>query len=190
MQQWIHDYVAAQKAALDSLSTPSIARVIEIFRQALRDDRQIFAFGNGGSASNASHFITDLGKGSSDKVGRRFRCLSLNDNVSWMTAIGNDYSYEDIFVRQLENYARSGDVALAMSVSGNSPNLVRAFEWAKRHGVQTIALVGGKRGRLAELADLSVVVNDAHYGRAEDAQMGVCHMICYAFMENPDLGKF
>ena len=189
MQKWINDYVAAQKAALDSLPAPQIAQVIELFRQALNDDRQIFAFGNGGSAANASHFITDLGKGASDKLGRRFRCLSLNDNVSWMTAIGNDYAYDDVFVRQLENYGRAGDLALVISVSGSSPNVVRAVEWAKTHGLRTVALVGGKRGRLAELADVAIVVQDTHYGRAEDAQMGVCHMICYAFMENPELGQ-
>jgi len=189
MQNWIHDYIAAQKAALDSISGPQVAQIIELFRQALHADQQIFAFGNGGSAANASHFITDLGKGASDKLRRRFRCLSLNDNVSWMTAIGNDYAYEDVFVRQLENYGRQGDIALVMSVSGNSPNLVRAVEWAKQHGLRTIALVGGKRGKLAELADIAVVVSDTHYGRAEDAQMGICHMLCYAFMEHPELAR-
>ena len=82
---------------------------------------RLFILGVGGSAANASHFATDLGKGASDKVGKRFRVLSLNDNVSWMTAIGNDYAYEDIFVRQLENYGRAGDLVLSLSVSGNSP---------------------------------------------------------------------
>jgi D-sedoheptulose 7-phosphate isomerase len=162
-----------------------VAGVVEQFRVALEEDRQIFVFGNGGSAANASHFATDLGKGSSDKLGKRFRVLSLNDNTSWMTALGNDYAYEDVFVRQLMNYARSGDLALVMSVSGNSPNLIKAVEWANKHDVHTIALLGGKRGRLAEIASQSIVINDAHYGRAEDAHMGICHMICYAFMENP-----
>ncbi len=99
MNNWISDYIAAQKAALDSIPVEGVAKIIEKLKQALHDDRQIFVFGNGGSASNASHFVTDLGKGSSDKVGKRFRCLSLNDNVSWMTAIGNDYSYDDVFLR-------------------------------------------------------------------------------------------
>ncbi len=189
MQNWIHGYIAAQKATLDSIPTAQVAQVVDLFRQALKEDRQIFALGNGGSAANASHFITDLGKGASDKLGRRFRCLSLNDNVSWMTAIGNDYTYDDVFVRQLENYGRAGDIVLVMSVSGNSPNVVRAVEWAKKNGLRTVALVGGKRGRLAEIADLAIVVQDTHYGRAEDAQMGICHMICYAFMENPQLGQ-
>ena len=106
------------------------------------EDRQIFVFGNGGSAANASHFVTDLGKGASDKVGKRFRVLSLTDNVSWMTALGNDYSYEDVFVGQLQNYGKPGDIALSISVSGNSPNCVKALDWAKKNGLRTVALVG------------------------------------------------
>ena len=189
MNSWVADYIAKQKAALDSIPTAEVAALIEKLRVALNEDRQIFVFGNGGSASNASHFATDLGKGSSDKLGKRFRILSLNDNVSWMTALGNDYSYDDIYLRQLENYARPGDIVLTMSVSGNSPNLVKAFQWAKTHGLHTVALVGGKRGKLAEIADQTLVVNDTHYGRAEDGQMGICHMLCYAFMENPEMAK-
>ena len=189
MNDWISNYIKAQKAALDSVSPTDVAAIIKTLQQALKEDRQIFVFGNGGSASNASHFATDLGKGSSDKVGKRFRVLSLNDNVSWMTAIGNDYSYEDIFVRQLENYGRKGDVALSISVSGNSPNCVKALEWSKKNGLQTIALVGAKRGRMAEIADQTIVVNDTHYGRAEDVEMNILHMLCYAFMENPQWGK-
>ena len=189
MNQWVSDYIRAQKAALDSIPPEAVAQAIQTLQQALKEDRQVLVFGNGGSASNCSHFATDLGKGSSDKVGKRFRVLSLNDNVSWMTAIGNDYSYDDVFVRQLENYGRKGDVALSLSVSGNSPNCVKALEWAKKNGLRTIALVGAKRGRMAEIADQVIVINDTHYGRAEDAQMGICHMLCYAFMENPQWGK-
>ena len=189
LADWMGRYREQQKAALDSIPLDAVARLIERLRVALAEDRQIFVFGNGGSAANASHFITDLGKGASDKVGKRFRCLSINDNVSWLTALGNDYAYEDVFVRQLENYARAGDLVLVMSVSGNSPNVVKAVEWCKRHGVFTAALVGAKRGRLAEIADEPVVIADAHYGRAEDAHMAICHMLCYAFIENPELGR-
>lgn len=188
MNVWINDYLKAQKAALDSIPVAAVEGVIEQFRQALAEDRQIFVFGNGGSAANASHFATDLGKGSSDKLQRRFRVLSLNDNISWLTALGNDYSYEDVFVRQLMNYGRAGDLVLAMSVSGSSPNVVRAMEWARANGLRTIALVGGKRGKLASIAETVIAIDSPHYGRAEDAQMGICHMICYAFMENPLLG--
>jgi D-sedoheptulose 7-phosphate isomerase len=188
MNQWIADYLAAQKAALDSIPVDSVARLIETLRRALREDRQIFVFGNGGSAANASHFATDLGKGSSDKLGRRFRVVSLNDNVNWLTALGNDYAYEDVFVRQLMNYGKPGDLVLALSVSGNSPNVVKAVEWAKHNGLSTLALVGAKQGRLAAIAEVVLVINDTHYGRVEDAQMGVCHLVCYAFMEHPEWG--
>lgn len=189
MKDWISDYIQQQKAALDSIPAQAVAELIDRLKSALDEDRQIFVFGNGGSAANSSHFVTDLGKGSSDKIGRKFRVLSLNDNVSWMTALGNDYSYEDIFVRQLANYARPGDIAMAMSVSGNSPNLVKAIDWSVNNGLYTIALVGGKRGRLAQLAQKVIVINSEHYGRVEDAHMGICHMLCYAFMEKPEIAK-
>ena len=189
MNDWIADYIRLQKAALDSIPVDQVARLIDRLNQAVAEDRQIFSFGNGGSAANSSHFATDLGKGSSDKIGKRFRVLSLNDNVSWMTALGNDYSYEDIFVRQLENYGRPGDIALGLSVSGSSPNVVKGLEWAKANGLHTIALVGAKRGRMAEVAHDVVVIIDTHYGRVEDAQMGICHLLCYAFMEKPGIAK-
>jgi D-sedoheptulose 7-phosphate isomerase len=188
MQSWITDYLQAQKRALDSIPVNAVAGLIELLGAALQEDRQIFVAGNGGSAANASHFATDLGKGASDKLKRRFRVLSLNDNVSWMTALGNDYSYEDVFVGQLQNYGRAGDLLLALSVSGNSPNLVKALTWARDNGLVTIALVGRKRGAMAELARHVIVIDDDHYGRVEDAQMGICHLLCYAFMERPEPG--
>ncbi len=188
MKQWIADYVKAQKAAHDSIPMAAVAELIETLRLALMEDRQIFVFGNGGSAANASHFATDLGKLASDKAGKRFRVLSLTDNVGWVTALANDCAYEDVFAGQLQNYAKPGDLALGLSVSGSSPNCVKALEWAKKHGLRTIALVGGRRGRMAEIAEQVIVVNDTHYGRVEEAQMGICHMACYAFVENSALG--
>ena len=186
VKQWISNYVRAQKAAHDSIPMDAVAELIGRLRLALQENRQIFVFGNGGSAANASHFATDLGKGASDKMGKRFRILSLNDNVSWMTALANDYAYEDIFVGQLQNYGQLGDLALSLSVSGNSPNCVKALAWAKQNGLHTVALVGAKRGRMAEIAEQVIVINDTHYGRVEDAQMTICHLLCYAFMENPE----
>ncbi len=187
--QWVADYLRAQKAALDSIAPEALVQLIQTLRHIHQEDRQVLVFGNGGSAANASHFATDLGKGASDRLGKRFRVLSLTDNVSWITALGNDYAYEDVFVRQMQNYARPGDLALGISVSGNSPNCVRALEWAKANRLRTVALVGAKRGRMAEVAEQVVVINDTHYGRVEDAQMGICHVLCYAFMEHPDWAK-
>jgi D-sedoheptulose 7-phosphate isomerase len=183
MEDFIKKYIDGQVSALRSIPVAGVEKLITLFRKALDEDRQIFVCGNGGSAANASHFVTDLGKGSSDKTYKRFRCLSLNDNVSWMTALGNDYDYSEVFSRQLMNFARPGDLLMVMSVSGSSPNLVKAVEWAKSNGCVTIALVGGKKGKLAELSDHVLVIDDTHYGRVEDAHMGICHMIAYAFME-------
>jgi D-sedoheptulose 7-phosphate isomerase len=103
-----------------------------------------------------------------------------------MTALANDYAYEDIFVGQLQNYGQPGDLALCLSVSGSSPNCVKALAWAKQNGLHTVVLVGAKRGRMAEIAEQVIVINDTHYGRVEDAQTSICHLLCYAFMENPE----
>ncbi len=187
MHEWISNYIEAEKSALDSIPVQQVESVILKFKEAHVEGRQIFVFGNGGSASNASHFATDLGKGSSDAMGKRFKVLSINDNISWMTAIGNDYAYQDVYLRQLENYGQAGDIAMTLSVSGSSPNLVKAFEWANANGLHTIALVGAKRGKLAEIASEVIVIDETHYGRAEDCQMGIAHMICYAFMEVEEL---
>jgi len=184
MKDWIKNYLEEQKKAIEVIPPEAVAGIIEKLHAAWREDRHIFVFGNGACAAYASHFVTDLGKSASDALGKRFRCMSLTDNVAWITAIANDYAYEDVFVRQLENFARAGDLVLAMSVSGSSPNAVKAVEWSKAHGLHTIALVGAKGGRLAELADKVIIAGSSHYGRAEDVFSVICHMLCYAFIEN------
>ena len=183
MTNYIEDYLGRQQKLLSSLPVEKIRELITLFQKAWEEDRQIFACGNGGSAANAAHFITDLSKGASDKLSKPFRGMSLNDNIAWMTALGNDYAFEDIFVRQLRNFAGKGDLLMVLSVSGNSTNLVKAVKWAKEQGIFTIALLGGNKGKLAELADFKIVVESNHYGRVEDAHMSICHMLCYYFME-------
>jgi D-sedoheptulose 7-phosphate isomerase len=190
MNQWITDYIVAQHRALDSIPVEQVRSLIGVLESARNAGRRIFVIGNGGSAANASHFTTDLGKNASDAHGGGlppFRVVSLTDNLPWISAIGNDLAFDEIFVRQLKNLATRGDVLIGVSVSGNSPNLVRAFEWARDHGLATIALVGGKRGAIADLASHVIAVADTHYGRVEDVQMNILHMLCYAFVENSGL---
>ena len=187
MNQWISDYIQSQHRALDSIPVERIRGLIDVLAAAQAAGRRIFVIGNGGSAANASHFATDLGKNASEAHGGArppFKVTSLTDNLPWITAIGNDYAFDEIFVKQLRNLASRGDFLIAASVSGSSPNLVRAFEWARDQGLETIALVGGKRGKIADLATHVLAVDDTHYGRVEDVQMNVLHMICYAFVEN------
>jgi D-sedoheptulose 7-phosphate isomerase len=189
MEKWMKNYVEILNQNLNKIPFDKINEIIKILGKANKEKRQIFVFGNGGSASTSSHFITDLGKSASDKLPDRFRCISLNDNTAWITAIGNDYSFEDIFLFQLKNYAQPGDVVMTMSVSGSSPNLVKAFKWAKANGLETIALVGGKKGKLAGIADHVVVIDSEHYGIVEDAHMVISHLLCYAFIEHPEVIK-
>lgn len=189
IKAWLQDYTEEQKKVIDSIPFDKVAEIIEKFLDANINKKQIFVFGNGGSASNASHFITDLAKSASEASKNRFKCISLNECTSLITAIANDYTYEDVFVKQLENYANPDDLVLTMSVSGSSPNLVKAMEWANEKGLYTIALVGGKQGTISNMADKVVVIDSTHYGVVEDLHMMICHMVAYAFIENPGLSK-
>ncbi len=196
MKDWIQNYLREQTEAALALPVAEIMAWIDLLREAREKERQIFACGNGGSAANCSHFAVDLGKGASGMgTGKkapdqgkthvkRFRVISLTDNVPWMTALGNDFSYDDIFVEPLRNYGRAGDLLIGVSVSGNSPNVIRAVEWANSAGLTTLGLVGNRAGnQLAKLAKRVITVPSGHFGRAEDAQMHVLHMLCYAFIE-------
>jgi len=185
LKNWISDYLETHCQAMGAVPVDRVAELRTLFDRALDGNHQIFVCGNGGSAANASHFVTDLGKGASNAIGRRFRCLSLNDNLPWISAIGNDYAYDEVFVRQLENFAQPGDLLMAMSVSGNSPNVVKAIEWGIANRLVTVGLVGGNGGRLAETAESVLRIDDTHFGRVEDAHMLVCHLLCYSYMENP-----
>lgn len=184
IRTWIDGYLNRQADLVANLPGEEIASLVELVRETYESGNRIFAVGNGGNACNASHFATDLGKGSSDAMETRFKVISLNDNSGWMTAIGNDYSYDDVFRRQLENYGEPGDLLITSSVSGSSPNLLEAVKWASGNGLRTVAVVGANRGNLADEVDLAVVIPDGHYGRVEDAQMTIYHLLCYAFMES------
>ena len=187
LEKWLVEYLEKYNQALKIVSSDIILPIISKFVQSCKDEKQIFVFGNGGSASNSSHFVIDFSKGVGDAIGKKIKALSLNENVSLMTAISNDYAFEDVYSRQLANLAESGDIVFTLSVSGNSPNLVKAVEWANKHDLNTIALVGGKKGKLHDIAKQSVVIDSLHYGHVEDIHMLICHIITYAFMENPEI---
>jgi D-sedoheptulose 7-phosphate isomerase len=181
-------YPEQYKAALlDTIAQIDIARVdqaIEWFREARDSSRHIFVCGNGGSASTASHFTCDMVKGASYNRDSRFRILSLTDSLATLTAYSNDAGYDTVFVEQLKNFATEGDLVMCISGSGNSPNVVRAMEYANSIGCKTLALTGRDGGKLGPLAQLNIHVDAPHMGRIEDAHMIVCHMIAYHFMEN------
>lgn len=143
-------------------------------------DRHVFVYGNGGSAYTASHFVTDLVKTAEVENQRRLRAISLVDNYGLTTAMGNDISYDDTFVYPLESYARPGDLAIAVSCSGNSPNVVRACEWAKGNGMKVACLTGFAGGKIADLADIHINIPSDNYGLIEDLHLSVNHMVAQA----------
>lgn len=189
IMNWIEDYMSNYKKTVERIPLDSVHSLINRLAQANTEKKQIFVFGNGGSAANASHFVNDMAKSASDVLPDRFKCLSLNEHMSLITAISNDYDYKDIFRRQIENFANKNDLLFTMSVSGNSANLVEAVEWGNKNGLHTIALLGGNRGKLADIAREYIIVDSLHYGQVEDIHMLICHMIIYAFIENPDILK-
>jgi D-sedoheptulose 7-phosphate isomerase len=177
-------YKAALLEAIDRIDISRVEQAIEWFGEARDGSKHIFVCGNGGSASTASHFTCDIVKGASYNRDTRFRIVALVDSLATLTAYSNDVGYEHIFVEQLKNFAQAGDLVMCISGSGNSPNVVRAMEYANSIGCRTIALTGRDGGKLGPLAQLNIQVAVPHMGRIEDAHMVVCHMIAYHFMDN------
>jgi D-sedoheptulose 7-phosphate isomerase len=175
--------------AIETIDLAAVERAIDVLRRAREEDRRIFVCGNGGSASTASHFATDILKGASFGRDKRFRIMALTDSLSTLTAYSNDVSYECVFVEQLKNFAEPGDVLVAISGSGNSPNVLRAMEYANSVGCHTIALSGRDGGKMGPLAKTEVRVAHPHMGRIEDGHMIVLHMIGYYFMEEEQAAK-
>ncbi len=171
---------------IDGIDLARVDQTIAWFREARQNGRQIFVCGNGGSAATASHLVCDIRKGASYGRDLRFRILALNDSISTLTAYANDVSYDAVFVEQLKNFAQPGDIVVAISGSGNSPNVLHAVEYAASVGCKTIGLTGRDGGQLGRIVQLNIQVPAPHMGRIEDAHMIVCHMIGYYFMEETD----
>jgi D-sedoheptulose 7-phosphate isomerase len=176
-------YKAELLKTIETIDLERVNQAISVLQKAREENRRIFVCGNGGSASTASHFVCDMVKGASFGRDKRFRIMALTDSLPTLTAYSNDVSYECVFVEQLKNFAEPGDVLIAISGSGNSPNILRAVEYANQHGCQTIAFSGRDGGKLGPLAQINIQAANPHMGRIEDAHMIVAHMISYYFME-------
>jgi D-sedoheptulose 7-phosphate isomerase len=176
-------YLAGLRSTLETIDLGKVGQAIEWFREARAQGRSIFVCGNGGRAAAASHFVTDMVKGASCGRASRFRIMALTDSVSTITAYANDVGYESVFVEQLKNFAEAGDLVMAISGSGNSPNVLRAVEYANSIGCRTLALTGRDGGKLAPLAQLNLQVSEPHMGRIEEAHLTICHIIGYYFID-------
>ena len=186
--EYIQRYLDETARILRKLPQAEIARVIDILTQARTEGRRIFVMGNGGSAAMASHFACDLSKGTVQEGKVRFKVISLNDNVPLLTAYANDCGYDTVFAEPLASLAEPGDVAMAISSSGNSPNVLRAMDVARERGLTTIGITGFEGGRLKEKVDACVIVPaDSQHPNgmqhAEDGQWVVLHAIFVAIRQ-------
>lgn len=176
-------YLGKLHEELDKIDRAALERWADLIFRAWEQDRFVFIFGNGGSGTTASHMAEDLGKSTlrpedlRDESRKRLKVLSLTDNAGWLMAVGNDLAYDQIFVQQLMNYGRAGDLVIAISGSGNSPNVLHAVDWANRHGLITFGLTGYSGGKLraAQQDGLHVALDDM--GMVESIHLCLFHWV-------------
>lgn len=187
-------YIDLVKSSLDKLDQTNIRAMAEAFYKTYDDGGNIYTMGNGGSGASASHAAGDFLKGASYGLDKRFRMICLNDNLPALMAIANDIGYEDIFVEQLKNFLKPGDLVIGISGSGNSENVVRAIQHALDEGVKTVAMTGFNGGKIANMADISVNVPVQDMEVTEDLHMVIFNIIKKEMQarllgDNPSMGK-
>lgn len=177
--KFTRSYVQKLGQLLDKLDTEALAQIIDQIERVRAEGRTIYIIGNGGSSATASHMAEDLAFGTRLREGARVRALSLTDNQPFITAVANDLGFEHVFEEQLRNMLQLGDVVVAISASGNSPNVVKAIEFANSHGAVSIGLVGFDGGRLREISQIVLHVPTDHgeYGPVEDIHLILDHII-------------
>ena len=173
----IEKYLNGLSDAIGKLDRRQVDSVMNLLMETYEKGGRVFIFGNGGSAATASHFTCDFNKGVSMNLEKKFEFICLNDNVPTVMAIANDCGYENVFLCQLENRLRKGDIVIAISGSGNSKNVIKAAEYAKKNGNRVIALTGYDGGALLKLADHPIHVNVDDMQKAEDVHMILDHLM-------------
>jgi len=182
----IKNHTSGLREVFDRLPIDTIEEIIKVLLEAYEHGKKVITMGNGGHASTASHLINDLAKHTvvsdkKDKViikGKRFKTLCLNDNIATLTSWANDVGYEYCFSEQLANWVEEGDVVIGISGSGNSENVLKAFEVAKKSGAITIALTGYHGGRIKDVADVCFIVPSNNISFIEDVHFSLIHIWC------------
>lgn len=180
MKEIIKDYIADVKRLCDILDIDEIESVCKLLLEGYKEGKKIFVAGNGGSAGTSNHFCCDFGKNAVKGDSERPKIISLSANIEVLTALGNDFSYADVFSEQLKNLMNDGDLILLISASGNSPNVVKAAEYAKSRNGKVIGFTGFAGGKLKELSDSNINIPSDSYEKIEDLHMMLTHIIvCY-----------
>ncbi|MCB9366167.1 MAG: SIS domain-containing protein [Calditrichaeota bacterium] len=173
----VRSYFDRLKAVLDSVRIEDVVTCMDVLEEAYQRDATVYICGNGGSWTTATHWVCDFTKGATVPGKRRFRMLAPGDNMAMLTAYANDVSYASVFAEPLRAYARAKDVAILITASGNSPNILEAAAAAKELAVTTIGLIGFGGGKLAGMVDHSVIVESREYGPVEDLHLVLDHII-------------
>jgi len=179
----LEEHIEAVRAALSRIPMPDVTRVVDAVRAAHRQDRHVYILGNGGSASTATHFACDLSKATVVEGRPRLRVTSLTDNVALLTAWANDTSYDNVFAEPVRSLVNPGDLVIAISASGNSPNVLKGIDAARERGAVTVGLVGCNGGRLRQQVDICVHVQNHDYGVVEDCHLVLEHAITASVRE-------
>ncbi len=173
----INRYFSELERMLQAISLPHLEPVLHVLEEAYGSGHRIFIMGNGGSAATASHFALDLAKNTIMPGAPRLKAISLTDHVPLITAWSNDTAYEHIFSEQLANMIEPGDVAIGISASGNSPNVINALNLAKQYRASTIGLLGANGGKIKGMVDAYVLAPGQNIEQEEDAHMILAHVI-------------
>ncbi|MGB8643864.1 MAG: SIS domain-containing protein [Anaerolineae bacterium] len=181
MHHSVNEYMSTQLDIIARTPLDRIPEILALFQEVRKERRHVYVFGNGGSGSTASHFACDLGKGTVRADKPRFKVTALQDNLAMFSAYSNDMGYDKVFVEPLITLAEPGDIAIAFSGSGNSPNVLRAIEEANQRHLHTIGFSGFQGGALKDLAQFSVVVPCDQMDQIEDVHLMLAHAICRAF---------
>jgi D-sedoheptulose 7-phosphate isomerase len=180
---FLDTYIGETTELIAALDRKAITAAFEAIRKAHADDRHVFLCGNGGSSATAAHMANDLLKMPTTIGKKAVRAVNLSDNVPLLMAVANDMDYADIFVVPLKAHFEPGDVVIGISASGNSENVLRAIRYANDNGGVTIGLCGFAGGKLRELAQTAIYVENSDYGPVEDAHCVICHCLAYWFLD-------
>ena len=186
-----NNYIEYLEKAIASVEHTQVESFIELLYRAYKNKKMVFVIGNGGSAANASHLAQDLAKGTRSTLEQetRIKALSLTDNLPFVTALGNDDGYDTIFEQQLRTFASSGDILVCISGSGNSPNIIKAVEWANKNGLETVGITGFNGGKLKTLNKHSVHVPLNDMCTAESVHSIIFHYVIIKLQELMKDGK-
>jgi len=173
----IEDYLKGLRSCLDEISRQNLEGIADIIFAAYKKGKRVFIMGNGGSATTASHFTRDLQIGTAVEGKPRIRAISLPDNVALITALANDIDYSCIFKEQLIGQLEEGDVVIGISASGNSPNVLKAIEFARSQGAITVGFIGFGGGKLKEFVHKAIILSSRDYGQVEDVHLSLDHIV-------------